>query len=69
MDRLYFGHSVAELEQLLRETLHKPVVLAQIKEELEYRDSRRARQLLREAEGVRVGGGRRCSPKSRPPCV
>ena len=63
MDRPYFKSSLDEIERLVQEHKHQRVVLAQIREELQHRDTRRAKQLLREVEGILDGEVR---PPPRP---
>jgi hypothetical protein len=55
MGRLYFSASVEELERLVRENLHNPMVLGQVREELTYRESDRAKALLRDVMGILRG--------------
>lgn len=52
MDRPYFQHRADELEDVFRAHLDNRVVLAQLREELEFRETDRSRQLLREVNGV-----------------
>ena len=55
MDRPYFKSSLDEIERLVQEHKHQRVVLAQIREELQHRDTHRAKQLLREVQGILDG--------------
>jgi hypothetical protein len=55
MDRPYFKNSVGELEQFLRRHAGDRPVLAQLKNELTFRKTDRAKQLLREVEGLLDG--------------
>ena len=55
MDRPYFEATVKELDNLLKRHKSQRVVLAQLREELEFRKTLRARQLLREVEGLLSG--------------
>jgi hypothetical protein len=57
---LCFGE---ELETLVRENLHNPMVLGQVREELAYRESDRAKALMRDVMGI-LRGESRC-PESR----
>jgi hypothetical protein len=52
MVRLYFDHGVEELEAIFRANLHDRQVLGEIRDELTFREAERAKQLLREVEGV-----------------
>lgn len=47
--------SIEELETLVKENIHRRPVLAGIKVELTHRKTNRARQLLREVEGILDG--------------
>jgi hypothetical protein len=49
---LCFGE---ELETLVRENLHNPMVLGQVREELTYRESDRAKALMRDVMGILRG--------------
>ena len=55
MDRKYFKTPVDELEALFKENLNHLQVLGDIRDELTHRDTPRARQLLREVNGVLAG--------------
>lgn len=55
MDRPYFEATIEQLEQVAKDHLHSRVVLATLREELVFRQNRRARQLLREVEGLLAG--------------
>ena len=55
MGRKYVQTPVDELERLVRENLHHRQVLGEIRDELTYRETKRGRQLLREAEGILAG--------------
>lgn len=55
MDRPYFEASVEQLGQIVRDHSHSRVALASVREELAFRQNRRARQLLREVEGLLAG--------------
>lgn len=55
MIREYFSTPVEELEQLFKDNLHNLQVLGEIRRELTFRTSDRAKQLLREVEAVESG--------------
>ena len=55
MDRKYFKTPIDELEALFKENLKHLQVLGDIRDELTYRDTPRARQLQREVDGVLAG--------------
>jgi hypothetical protein len=55
MDRKYFKTPIDELEALFKENLNHRQVLGDIRDELTHRDTPRARQLLREVDGVLAG--------------
>ena len=54
-ERKYFKTSVEQLEKLVEENLSHRQVLGEIRDELTYRKSARARQLLKEVTGVLTG--------------
>lgn len=54
-ERKYFETSVEELEKLVEENLRRRQVLGEIRDELTYRSSARARQLLKEVTGILAG--------------
>jgi hypothetical protein len=62
--REYLEWTVQELEQLFGENVSNRVVLAKLREELGFRKAHRAKQLLREVEGVL--DGRIIVPKPKP---
>ena len=55
MDRLYLQATVEELESVLRKHTAKRFVLAQLREGLKSCRTDRAKQLLREVEGLLSG--------------
>ncbi len=55
MGRPYMDLEVMELETLFRQNLHHRGVLGEIRDELTFRETRRAKQLLAEIEGVLAG--------------
>jgi hypothetical protein len=55
VDRPYFKTPVEELEQIVAKSNTRKVVLAQIREELQMRTTDRAKQLLREVNGLLDG--------------
>lgn len=55
MDRPFSEASAAELEQIFVKHKHDRVVLAQLREELGFRHTRKAKQLLKEILGVLEG--------------
>jgi hypothetical protein len=55
VDRPYFKASVEELEALLQKHKSQRFVLAQLREELKFRRTERAKQLRREVEGLLTG--------------
>ena len=55
MDRPYFDAPVDQLEQLLRDHKTSRVVLKQVRDELQYRRTARAKQLMREIDGILDG--------------
>ena len=55
MDRPFFHTTIDQLEKLASENLSSRTVLGRLREELTYRDTDRARLLLREVEGLRRG--------------
>jgi hypothetical protein len=66
MDRPYMNASVDKLEDLLKEHRSERFVLAQLREELAFRKTTRAKQLLREVEGL-LGGAVPMPPKPARP--
>jgi hypothetical protein len=63
MDRPYFEATIKELEVLLKKHTSQRVVLAQLREELAFRKTHRAKQLLHEIEGLLSGA---VPPANRP---
>jgi hypothetical protein len=55
MVRRYFKTPVEDLEELVRSNLNRKQVLGEIRDELTFRTTDRARQLLKEVEGVLRG--------------
>lgn len=55
MDRPFSEASIDELEEIFDKHLHKRPVLANLKNELEFRSTDRAKQLLVEVRGVLDG--------------
>ena len=55
MDRKYFKTPIDELEALFKENLNHRQVMGEIRDELTFRTNKRAKQLLREIEGVLAG--------------
>ncbi len=55
MPRRYKNTPIDELESLVRENIHRKQVLGEVRDELTYRTKDRARQLLKEIEGVLAG--------------
>lgn len=55
MPRPYMEATIAELERLVSENRTSRTILAEIREELRFRKRERARQLLREVEGLLEG--------------
>ena len=55
MDRPYMNENVETLEWLLSEHRNERFVLAQLREELAFRKTARAKQLSREVEGLLSG--------------
>ena len=55
MDRKYFKTPIDELEALFKENLNHGQVLGDIQDELTHRETTRAKQLLREVEGILSG--------------
>ena len=55
MNRPYFKATVEELEVLLQKNKSRRFVLAQLREELKFRRTERAKQLRREVEGLLSG--------------
>lgn len=52
MPRPYIQHTIDDLERLVKENLHQTQVLADIRDELTFRNRPRARALQREIEGI-----------------
>jgi hypothetical protein len=55
MPRQYSEHGIEELEQLVRTHMHSRAVLGDIREELTYRETNRAKALLRDVMGLLTG--------------
>jgi len=55
MSRKYFAAPIEELEVLFKANLHNLQILGELREELTYRTSERAKQLHREIRGVEEG--------------
>lgn len=55
MDRPYLASTIDELEQIVKENLSNRTILAQVREELGFRTTRRAKQLHREVEALLRG--------------
>lgn len=55
MDRPFSEASIDELEEIFDKHVHKRPVLANLKSELAFRSTKRAKQLLTEAQGVLDG--------------
>lgn len=55
MDRPFFDTPVDQLEDLLRKHKSQRVILQQLRDELQYRGTKRARQLIREVDGILEG--------------
>jgi len=62
-DRPYFDHEIDQLEQLVLQNRDRAVILGQIRTELEYRTTARAKQLLKEVLALVEGK----IPKPPPP--
>ena len=54
-DRPFFDSSIEQLEELLRKHTTQPIILRQVRDELQYRGTKRAKQLIREVDGVLAG--------------
>jgi hypothetical protein len=54
-DRPFFDTTVNELEALLKQHKTQPVILQQLRDELQYRETKRAKQLIREVDGILEG--------------
>ena len=54
-DRPFFDTPVDQLEELLQKHKTQPVILRQLRDELQYRGTKRAKQLIREVDGVLEG--------------
>lgn len=63
MDRPFFKASIEELEKLLQERGWDRFTLSRLREELTYRKKDRAKQLLREVEGLLDGS---VPPREKP---
>jgi hypothetical protein len=63
-DRPFFDTPVDQLEELLQKHKAQPVILRQVRDELQYRGTKRAKQLIREVDGVLDG---RVPVKPKPP--
>lgn len=55
MARPHFRTPIEELEALFKANLHNLQILGEIREELTYRTSERAKQLIREIRGIEEG--------------
>lgn len=55
MDRPFFETTIDQLETLVRDKPYDRFQLSRVREELTYRETDRARQLLREVEGLLSG--------------
>lgn len=55
MSRPYFKHSIDDLEKLVRTHMHSHAVLGDIREELTFRETDRAKALLRDVMGLLTG--------------
>ena len=55
MTRQYLDATIEELEKLVREHQHSRQVLGEVRDELTFRRSKRAKQLLREVEALLRG--------------
>jgi hypothetical protein len=55
MDRPLFANTIDQLETLVRDKPYDRFQLSRVREELTYRDTDRAHQLLREVEGLLSG--------------
>ena len=66
MDRKYIETPIDVLEGLVRENLNHRQVLGEVRGELTYRANRRAKQLLKEIEGILAGELRVPDPPPRP---
>ena len=55
MDRPFFDTSVDQLEGVLRKHKDQRVILQQVRDELQYRGTKRAKQLIREVDGILEG--------------
>ena len=64
-DRIWFHASIDELEQLVARHRLEPAVLGQVWQELTYRETERAKQLMREVLGLLEG--RIPEPQQPPP--
>jgi len=65
VDRKYFKTPIDELEALVKENLNHRQVLGEVRDELTFRTNKRAKQLLKEVEGILAGEVR--VPKPPPP--
>ncbi len=65
MDRPYLEMPIQDLEKIVRENKSSRVVLAKVKEELEFRTNRRAQQLQKEV--LALLGGDLPMPPRKPP--
>jgi hypothetical protein len=66
MDRPFFHTTIDELERLVTENLSSRTVLGRVWEELTYRETERAKRLLRDVEGLLAGEVPRPPPPPRP---
>ncbi len=55
MDRPFMDAPIEKIEEMVRDHTSNRVVLAQVREELQFRKNRRARQLLKEVQGLLDG--------------
>lgn len=55
MDRPYMDASIEHIEKIVQDHKSERMVLAQVREELRFRKTRKARQLLREVLGILEG--------------
>ena len=53
--RKYFEVDISELERLVRQNKHSLAVLGEVREELTYRKTERAKQLRKEVEALVAG--------------
>lgn len=55
MSRPFMEASIEEIEKIVQDHKSERLILAQVREELQFRSTRKARQLLREVLGILEG--------------